>query len=145
MVLSPNIQYSFVAYDAVTIYVNIPTEDCINTLKAFLCNPNTYRRFKHYHVSALIEAIIIVMKNKIMRFGDIVVRQLSGIAMGMMLAPTIANLYVAIHKALKILKYLKTDLPCLCYLWRYIDDGFGIWIHNPDPIVDEAKWATFQA
>ena len=81
------------------MYVNIPTEDCINMLKAFLCDPNTYRRFKHYRASALIEAITIVMKNNRMRFGDIVVRQLSGIAMGMSPAPTIANLYVAIHEA----------------------------------------------
>ena len=145
MVLSPNLRYSLFTYDAVAMYVNIPTEECISMLKAFLCDPATYTRFKHYRASALIEAITIVMKNNRMRFGDIIVRQLSGIAMGMSPAPTIANLYVAIHEASNILKYLEDELRYLRYLRRYIDDGFGIWIHNPDPTVDQANWATFQA
>ena len=62
--------------------------------------------------------------------------------MGMSPAPTIANLYVAIHEAAKILQYLSTTLH---YLRRFIDDGFGIRIHDPDPTVDNNNWATIQA
>ena len=116
MSLPPNRRCSLFTYDAVAMYVNIPTEDCISTLDTFLQDPNTYRRFKHYHPSALIEAITIVMRNNRMRFGDVIAHQISGIAMGMSPAPTIANLYVAIHEALKILQYLEDSISCLHYL-----------------------------
>ncbi|KAL3763565.1 hypothetical protein ACHAW5_008108, partial [Stephanodiscus triporus] len=79
----------------------------------------------------LLEALELVMFNNRMRFGDIIVKQLSGIAMGMSPAPTIANLYVAIYEELHVLKYI--PLPVL-YLRRFIDDGFGIWLHDPDPV-----------
>jgi hypothetical protein len=59
-----------------------------------------------------------------MRFGDILVKQLVGIAMGMSPAPSIANIYVAIHEAQSILKWLNI---CIRYLNRFIDDGIGIW------------------
>jgi len=55
-------------------------------------------------------------------------------------APTIANLYKAIHEAMCILQFL---LTCLMWLRRYIDDGFGVWLHNADPAVDAANWETF--
>ena len=28
---------------------------------------------------------------------------------------------------------------------RFIDDGFGIWLHDADPIVDQSNWETFQS
>jgi hypothetical protein len=43
------------------------------------------------------------MNNNCMRFGEIIVKQHKGIAMGMSPAPTIANLYVAIFEAKHIL------------------------------------------
>ena len=76
-----------------------------------------------------------------MRFRDIIVKQISGIAMGMSPAPTIANLYVAIYEELHVIKFLPA--PVL-YLRRFIDDGFGIWLHDPDPTTDEKNWKEFQ-
>jgi hypothetical protein len=61
--------------------------------------------------------------------------------MGMSPAPTIANLFVAIHEQLCILQFLKSSIM---WLRRFIDDGFGIWLHDPDPIVDEQNWKTFK-
>jgi len=100
--LPPNA--SSFTYDAISMYTNIDTDDCIARILKYLKLPSTKKRFMHYSVSALLEALVIVMKNNSMRFGDILVKQLIGIAMGMSPAPTIANLYVAIHKQLKILK-----------------------------------------
>jgi hypothetical protein len=31
------------------------------------------------------------------------------------------------------------------YLHCFIDDGFGIWLHDPDPAVDESNWKAFEA
>ena len=75
-----------------------------------------------------------------MKFGDIFVRQLVGIAMGMSPAPTIVNLYVAIHEKAKIIG----KFDSLNYYRRFIDDGFAIWKHHPDPDIDAVNYKSFQ-
>ena len=62
--------------------------------------------------------------------------------MGMSPAPTIANIFVALHEIEHLLEFLKRFLR---YLKRFIDDGYGIWIHDSDPVVDEANWKEFKA
>jgi hypothetical protein len=83
----------------------------------------------------------IVVKNNRMRFGDLVFHQIRGVAMGMSPAPMIANLYVAIYEATHILPLLNSFL---FFLKRFIDDGLGIWLHDPDPDVDAANWILFK-
>jgi len=61
--------------------------------------------------------------------------------MGMSPAPTIANLYVAIYEEMHVLKYIPTTV---LYLRCFIDDGLGVWIHDPDPTTDEKNWKWFQ-
>ena len=89
---------SIFSFDAISMYTKIDTEDCIARLSAFLLDESTKKKFPHYSATPLITAIKIVMRNNRMRFGDIIVRQLIGIAMGMSPAPSLANLYVAIHE-----------------------------------------------
>lgn len=132
---------SLFTYDAIQMYDKIDTDDCIEKLKKYLSSVETTTRFTHYPPKALIEAIEIVMRNNRMRFGDILVRQLVGIAMGMSPAPSIANIYVAIHETQSILKWLNI---CIRYLKRFIDDGIGIWVHDMDPVIDEQNWARFK-
>jgi hypothetical protein len=91
--------------------------------------------------TALLEALELVMLNNHMRFGDIIVKQISGIAMGMSLAPTIANLYVAVYEMAHVLQYIPL---VILYLHYFIDDGFGVWLHDPDPAVDKRNWNEFQ-
>ena len=133
---------SLFTYDAISMYTNIDMEDCINRLSDYLHSPETWFGFKHYTPEALIEAIKLVMCNNRMKFGDIFVCQVSGIAMGMSLAPTIANLYVAIYEQLHLLKYLETSL---FFLKHFIDDGIGICLHNADPDTDKQNWQEFKA
>ena len=121
--------------------MKIDIDDCIARLSAFLLDPQTQAMFLHYDAEALIEAIEIVMRNNRMRFGDIIVRQLVGVAMGMSPAPSIANLYVAIHEKRSILSFLDS---CVLYLQRFIDDGLAIWLHDPDPSIDAANWRCFK-
>ncbi|KAL7525018.1 hypothetical protein ACHAWF_001173, partial [Thalassiosira exigua] len=112
------------------MYTNIDTDECLNRLSRYLRSDACKTTYPHLRVEALIKALTIVMRNNRMRFGNLVVLQLLGIAMGMAPAPTIANLFVALHEEAEILHWLKI---CVHYLCRFIDDGFGIWIHHPDP------------
>ena len=132
--LPPNA--SLFTYDAVSMYTNINSKKCISRLSTYLLDASTSDRFKHYPPSALISALKIVMYNNRMRFGDIIVKQLRGIAMGMSPAPSIANLFVAIYEASNILRFLNSGL---FYLKRFVDDGFGIWVHDADSAKDAAN------
>ncbi|KAL7532009.1 hypothetical protein ACHAXR_004375 [Thalassiosira sp. AJA248-18] len=75
LILPPNA--SLFTYDAASMYTNINTNDCIERLDEYLNRRSTYMRFTHYSAPALLEAIILVMKNDRMRFGDIIAHQLS--------------------------------------------------------------------
>ena len=76
--LPPNA--SIFTYIAISMYTNIDTDDCIARITEYLKHPSTKKRFTHYSTSTLLEALIIVMKNNRMRFGDLLVKQLMGIA-----------------------------------------------------------------
>ena len=127
--------YSLLTCDAVPMYTNIDTTYYIARLSAFLLSKETQAKFSHYPAEALVEAIKLVMTNNRMRFGDIVVKMIKGIAMGMSPAPTIANLYFAIHESANILGKFES----LDYYQRFIDDGLAIWTHNPDPTIDASN------
>ena len=133
---------SIFSFDAISMYTKINTEDCLARLSAFLLNPSTQERFPHYPAKALVEALALVMKNNRMKFGDLFVQQLIGIAMGMSPAPTIANLYVAIFEVEVILPLFKEHLPL--YL-RFIDDGLAVWQHCKDKISDAKLIESFKA
>jgi hypothetical protein len=81
------------------------------------------------------------MFNNHMKFGDIIVIQISGIAMGMSPAPTIAKLYLAIYEEIHVLKYVPTTV---LYLRCFIDDGLGVWLHDPNPTINTMNWKEFQ-
>jgi len=58
------------------------------------------------------------MFNDHIRFGDIIVKQISEIAMSMSPAPTVANLYVAIYEEMHVLKFIQSTV---LHLRRFID------------------------
>ncbi len=76
-----------------------------------------------------------------MKFGNLFVHQHKGIARGMAPAPSIANLYVAIYEEAHLTNFPTTSLH---FLRRFIDDGFGIWLRDPDPDKDKAAWTQFR-
>jgi hypothetical protein len=136
--LPPNA--SLFTYDAVAMYPRINTADCLTQLSGYLSNKEVSSMYG-FSSTALLEALELVMLNNCMRFGDIIVKQIIGIAMGMFPAPTIANLYVAIFETVHILQYIPV---VVLYLHCFINDGFGVWLHDPDPAVDERNWTKFQ-
>ena len=128
-------------YDAISMYTNIDTQQCIDRLTSFLLEKATLEKFPHLKPNALIEALDIVMNNNRMHFNDLIVHQHKGIAMGMAPAPSIANLFVAIYETCNIVTFPKSYLP---FLRRFIDDGFGIWLRDSDRDTDAKQWDLFQ-
>ena len=128
-------------YDAISMYTNIETEDCINRLSEYLLDPITLKAYPYLTPPAITEALSLVMLNNRMRFNNIVVKQHKGIAMGMSPAPTIANLYMSIFEKQHLLPGNPSHLS---FLRRFIDDGFGIWLTDPDPTTDELEWERFK-
>jgi hypothetical protein len=134
LVIPPNA--SLFTYDAVSMYTNIKINNYLERISTFLSTI-----WDKVECSTVMSAMDIVMKNNRMRVGDLVFHQICGVAMGMSSTPTIANLCVAIYEATHILHLLNSFL---FYLKRFIDDGLGIWIHDPDPDVDAANWILFK-
>jgi hypothetical protein len=100
---------SLFTYYAIAMYPSMNTNDCLARLTGYLSKTEVSGKYG-FSSTALLEAIEIVMFNNRMRFGDITVKQISGIAMGMSPAPTISNLYMAIYKEMHILKFLPSPI-----------------------------------
>jgi hypothetical protein len=62
--------------------------------------------------------------------------------MGTPPAPSYATLYYGIYETNTLLTTFSNSLADFV---RYIDDGLGVWISNPDPLTDAHRWAHFQA
>lgn len=124
------------------MYTNINTEECLQRLESFLSLLATIEKYPHLAPRVLIEALHIVMHNNRMKFGNMFVRQHKGIAMGMAPAPSIANLFVAIYEGAYVTSFPSSSLH---FLRRFIDDGFGIWLRDPNQQEDDAKWELFQS
>jgi len=119
------------------MYTNIDIDDSISRISSYL-----EELWDKWECKAVVEAMELVMKNNRMRFGDLIYHQIRGVAMGMSPAPTIANLYVGIYETAHILPLLG---KYLLFYKRFIDDGFAVWLHDPDPIIDAKNWNDFQA
>jgi hypothetical protein len=134
------INTSLFMYNAIAMYPNINTAECIERLSNYLTDPNISSKFG-YSPEVLLDAIKLVTENNCMRFGDVIVKQVSRIAMGMSPAPNIANLFVAIYEKTHVLQYVP---HVVLYLCCFIDDGIGIWLHDPDPTIDKKNWLNFK-
>jgi hypothetical protein len=129
-------------YNVVSMYTNVNTEESISPIKEYLLQPATQQRFNSKNPQTIVEAMSLVLQNNRMHFGDLVVHKITGIPMGMSPVPTIVNLFVAIFEAEHILLLIGLYL---LLLQRFIDNRFGVCIHDPDPAVNAANWASCQA
>ena len=134
--LPPNASL-FIA-DAESMYTSIRTDMALIEIAQFVHQRE--HLFKDTPTDAMLEALSIIMKNNVFQFGDTYWHQLTGTAMGTPPACQYANLFFAIHER-RIMPRFRQHL--LIYK-RYIDDIFGIWLHDPDPAVDKVNWLAFQ-
>jgi hypothetical protein len=126
---------SIISFDAISMYTNIDINDSIERISTFLA-----KTWDNYDRKAVKEAMEIVMKNNRMRLGNLIYHQIRGVAMRMLPALTIANLYVAIYKSDHIV-----GVKYLLFYKRFIDDGIADWLHDEDPTTNASNWNDFKA
>ena len=61
--------------------------------------------------------------------------------MGMSPSPPIADIFVAIFENKEIIPAFNESIDLL---QRFIDDGFGVWKHHPNPAIDNERWTIFK-
>ena len=128
--------YSLYTADAQSMYTNIDTEKALHEISMYL---HKHRQlFLDVPVAALMDALTIIMKNNVFRFGDTHWQQLTGTAMGTPPAPPYATLYYAIHEETLYDEFGEN----LFFYKRFIDDIFGIW-KITDFINDASTWQRF--
>jgi hypothetical protein len=129
---------SFFTADAVSMYTNIDTEHALTEIAKFL---RTHPICKDTEaIEAIIRGLEILMRNNLFKFGDTAWLQLTGTAMGTPPACMYATLYFAIYE-MELLTHFNSSVA---FYRRYIDDCFGIWIHHPDPEIDEMNWLSLK-
>jgi hypothetical protein len=122
--------------DAIGMYSNIDTDHGIDVLTQWL---RDYRDNlpKCMPVDFVIEALTEIMRSNIFQFGDTYWKQTRGCAMGTSAAVNYAYLYVGLLEVQRLLPRFKTCLP---FFKRFIDDGIGVWLPQPN---DRLAWEAF--
>lgn len=122
--------------DAVSMYTNIKTEPALQSIADYINNNSNMGKTKK---EALIEAMKIVFRNNLFKFGDTFWRQISGTAMGTPPAPPYATIFYALHEN-EMLPRWTQQIP---FYKRFIDDVLGVWLSHPNPAQDKLLWDEF--
>jgi hypothetical protein len=120
------------------MYTNIDTAHALEVLHPFL---RTSPLCVRCQADAITIALEIIMRQNVFKFGDTFWRQKSGTAMG---TPPGANYAELCYGTWEIdfADYFRTSLSLYCH---YIDNGIGLWIHHPDPHINQFNFAALQA
>ena len=113
------------------MYINIDINNCIKRISAHLATI-----WDHHDFKAVTEAMETIMQNNHMTFDDLIIHQIPQVAIGMLPAPTITNLYVAIYEQTHIIPLFN---KYLFYYKRFIDDGFAVWLCDANPTAKNDK------
>ena len=116
--------------DITSLYTNIPHNEGIQSIKEFLA---IYRHTNVLpHNSYIVELLEVVLTNNYFDFNGKHYHQTSATAMGTMLAPSYANLFMTKFEQNHVYTYHLQPT-----LWkRFIDDIFMIWPHGMDSLLE---------
>ena len=107
-----------VTLDASSLYTSIPLKNLLKVMRIIL---------RHHYLSRfLLQAITIILFNNFFTFSNHTYKQITGIAMGTPVAPTLASLYLAYYEFTYIQssKLWKKEIVLFT---RYIDDLLILW------------------
>jgi hypothetical protein len=111
--------------DAVAMYSNIDPHHCLSSLCAYLTHsPVTHDLDLYYQQHAILNAIEIIFKYNISKFGDLLVQQTERILIGSHPSLPLATIYYGIHEEACLLQDFTSNL--LDYA-GFINDGIGLW------------------
>ncbi|KAL3791711.1 hypothetical protein ACHAWO_009969 [Cyclotella atomus] len=147
--LDPPPNARLVTFDAKSMYSNIDLDHAMPVMKHWF---ESYSGPDLAPVDTLLQALSLVMRWNIFKFGDSYFQQLIGTAMGTSAAVFFANLYFAYHEKHRILPEYRNpaqaidntaptgltttgDVIRIFWYARFIDDVFLIWLGECD-----ARW-----
>jgi hypothetical protein len=105
----------------VLIYTNIKTDPALASISAYI-QAEEGKSFHHYDSTTLTEALEIVFRNNLVKFGNTHWCHISGTGMGISPAPPWATIFFALHQRTIIPQWENN----LLYYHRFFDDIFGI-------------------
>jgi len=114
-----------VTVDVNSLYTNIPHTEGLLAVEHFL---NTRPKNSKPSTKFLLQLTKFVLTMNSFRFGDKFYLQLKGTAMGTKMAPSYANLFMAVLEK----KFLLSQHYVPLYWLRFIDDIFFIWEHGEE-------------
>ncbi|KAL7460470.1 hypothetical protein ACHAXS_000922, partial [Conticribra weissflogii] len=112
----------FVA-DAVSMYTNIDTTHALKPIGEFLQDTKDQLP-SDFPVAAVIDALSLIMKNNVFKFGDLYFKQQQGTAMGTLVACIYATIYYGYYKKKILLPKYGNNITLMK---RFIKDMFVIW------------------
>ena len=118
---------SLFSLDAVGMYPNIDIKQSIEFIEQWL-TVEASNTVDKKSVKFLLQALELCMTENIFYFGDLLIQQLSGTAIGTKCAVVLANLYAGLPEKRTILIKYAQHLP---FLKRFIDDIIGVWRTHP--------------
>lgn len=136
--------------DATAMYDNIDIDHGINSVKLWLDDLRDELPTDFPPTDVIIDALDLVMRNNVARFGDCYFKQMCGTAMGTSVAVIYAGLYYAWHEKIKL---LPTYNRFILDLSRFVDDMCGLWLGSYSDFLDfqrdmndygKLKWTTEQ-
>jgi len=125
--------------DAMLMYTNIDTATGLASVKAFI-DSNIDNIPRDFPVDLFLRVLECVMTNNIFTFADTYWLQLTGTAMGTPVACAYALVSFGQHENSVILKNFSNKL---LYYRCYIDNIFGIWVHQ-EPSTN-SSWNHFKS
>ena len=110
------------SYDVSALFTSVPIDPALNIIKDLLEKDHTLKERTVMEVRDIIHLLEFCLKNTYFSFQDQFYEQVEGAAMGSLVSPIVANLYMEYLEQ----KALSTDPTPPRFWCRYVDDTFVI-------------------
>lgn len=127
-----------ISFDVVSLYTNIQSQIAIPLIRDYLIS---FHKMDKQLCCLLMEGLHIVMNFNYFQFGDLLLKQITGTAMGTSCAPTYATIYLAAVEDQFLIPKFEQHIRLFK---RFIDDGFLLWKFHSNHYSFQHFLATFK-